>query len=347
MIAGQHLLSMRDLAADDIEHILSTAQGFLQISRRPIKKVPSLRGRTILTMFYEASTRTRVSFELAAKRLSADTVKTSQRAAPRSPRESRCSTPCRRSTPWQLDAVVMRHGASGSADYVAARISARVLNAGDGQHEHPSQALLDMLTMRQRFGKLEGLDVAIIGDILHSRVARSNMIGLATMGARVRVAAPRSLLPRELKAAYRVSICDSVKQAVEGAQVVMVLRLQQERMTGGFLPSLREYSIEYGVTARLLDSTRPDAILMHPGPVNRGVELSPDIVDGPRSVILDQVENGVAGTHGLVVPDSRRRARVSLIIQNGRVLDPRRALTNVPTFWSKRAASAASAPPAR
>ncbi|MFC1610899.1 aspartate carbamoyltransferase catalytic subunit [Myxococcota bacterium] len=292
-MAGQHILGMRDLNADQIELILSTAQGFRQVSRRIIKKVPSLRGRTILTVFYEASTRTRVSFDLAAKRLSADTVGISASGSSVAKGESLLDT-AQTLNAMQPDAVVMRHPASGAPHYVAKRIEARVLNAGDGQHEHPSQALLDMLTMRQRFGKLEGLSVAIIGDITHSRVARSNLIGLSTVGAHVRIAGPKTLLPLGLAQAYDCTVCDSVAQAIEGAQVVMTLRLQRERMAGGFLPSLREYAIEYGISAKTLESTHPDAILMHPGPVNRGVELSPDVVDGPRSVILDQVENGVA-----------------------------------------------------
>jgi aspartate carbamoyltransferase catalytic subunit len=293
MIAGKHLLSMADLSAEAVEQILGVAQGFSQISRRSIKKVPSLRGRSILTVFYEASTRTRLSFELAAKRLSADTSSIAASGSSVAKGESLLDT-VQTLDAMQQDAVIIRHGSSGAAAYVAARVKARVLNAGDGQHEHPSQALLDMLTMRQRFGRLQGLEVAIVGDILHSRVARSNLIGLATMGAHVRVAAPRTLIPSELMQAYRCTVCDSVAQAVEGAQVVMALRLQRERMAAGFLPSLREYANEYGINAALLSTTHPDAILMHPGPVNRGVELSADVVDGPRSVILDQVENGVA-----------------------------------------------------
>ncbi len=293
MIAGRHILSMADLDAAAIEQILASAQGFLQISRRTIKKVPSLRGRTVITAFFEASTRTRLSFELAAKRLSADTTNISASGSSVSKGESLHDT-VQTLDAMRPDAVVIRHPHSGAAGFVAARVSARVLNAGDGQHEHPSQALLDLLTMRQRFGRLEGLKVAIIGDILHSRVARSNLIGLSTMGAEVRVAGPRTLLPPALGASYRCQVADSVAAAIDGAQVVMVLRLQRERMATGFLPSLREYAIEYGVNARLLGRAHPEAILMHPGPVNRGVELSPDVVDGGRSVILDQVENGVA-----------------------------------------------------
>ncbi|OGQ92136.1 MAG: aspartate carbamoyltransferase [Deltaproteobacteria bacterium RIFOXYA12_FULL_58_15] len=292
-MGGQHLLGMQQLDSEQINAILSTAQGFLQVSRRTIKKVPSLRGRTIITLFYEASTRTRMSFELAGKRLSADTVNISASGSSVSKGESLHDTVMTLNA-MQPDAVIVRHPASGAAAFIANRIDARVLNAGDGQHEHPSQALLDMLTIRQRFGKLEGLKVAIVGDIAHSRVARSNLIGLAKMGAQVRVAAPKTLLPRGLVEAYQCTICPNVEAALEGADVVMALRLQRERMEGAFLPNLREYAIEYGISTAMLDRCNPDGILMHPGPVNRGVELSPEVVDGPRSVILDQVENGVA-----------------------------------------------------
>jgi aspartate carbamoyltransferase catalytic subunit len=291
--SGRHLLGMAGLPADDIVHLLDAAEGFREISRRTIKKVPSLRGRTVITAFFEASTRTRVSFELAAKRLSADTVNISSSGSSVSKGESLLDT-AQTLDAMQMDCVVIRHGASGSPHYIADRIKACVVNGGDGQHEHPTQALLDMKTMRDRFKRLEGLEVAIIGDVLHSRVARSNLIGLRTMGAHVRIAGPKTLLPREVAAAYGCTICDNVPQALEGAHVVMALRLQRERMTAGLLPSLREYAVEYGVNAKRLELTRPDAILMHPGPVNRGVELAWDVVDGARSVILDQVENGVA-----------------------------------------------------
>ncbi|HET6347337.1 MAG TPA: aspartate carbamoyltransferase catalytic subunit [Myxococcota bacterium] len=292
-MGGRHLLGTGELSAAQIHAILDTATGFRDISRRVIKKVPSLRGRTVLNVFYEASTRTRVSFELAAKRLSADAINISASGSSAAKGESLLDT-AQTLDAMQADAVVLRHGASGAAKFVSERVAARVINAGDGQHEHPTQALLDLLTMRTRFGKLEGLEVAIVGDISHSRVARSNLLALRTVGANVRVAGPRTLLPRGLTEAYTCTLCDSVDQAIEGAHVVMALRLQRERMLRGLLPTLREYAIEYGVSARRLQRARPEAILMHPGPVNRGVELSPDVVDGPRSVILDQVENGVA-----------------------------------------------------
>ncbi len=292
-IAGQHLLGMRGLSAEQIYGILDAARGFKDISRRTIKKVPSLRGRTVLTVFYEASTRTRMSFELAAKRLSADASNIAASGSSVAKGETLLDT-AKTLDAMQLDAVVIRHGASGAPHYLADRIGARVINAGDGLHEHPTQALLDLFTMREHLGKLEGLEVSIVGDILHSRVARSNLIALKTVGARVRVFGPRTLLPRGLAEAYGCTVCNSLDEALEGAQVLMALRLQRERMVAGLLPDLREYAIEYGIAARHLARLRPEGILMHPGPVNRGVELSSDVMEGERSVILDQVENGVA-----------------------------------------------------
>ncbi len=293
MIAGQHLLGMRGMDAATIYGILATAKGFKEISRRKIKKVPSLRGRTILNVFYENSTRTRVSFELAAKRLSADGVNISASGSAVAKGESLLDM-AQTLNAMQADAVIIRHAASGAPHYLADRISARVINAGDGLHEHPSQALLDIMTIWEKFDELDGLNVAIVGDIKHSRVARSNLIAMKTLGMNVRVAGPSTLLPRDLEAVYGCTVCESVGQAVEGAHVVMALRLQKERMNSGLLPSLREYSVEYGINSQLLRTTQDNAILMHPGPVNRGIELSPDVVDGQRSVILDQVENGVA-----------------------------------------------------
>ncbi len=293
MIAGQHLLGIRGLSKDAIHHILDTAEGFREISRRRIKKVPTLRGRTIVNAFFENSTRTRVSFELAAKRLSADGVNVSASGTSVAKGESLIDM-AQTLAAMQLDAVVIRHGQAGAPHYLAERLDARIINAGDGQHEHPTQALLDLMTIRRHFRTLENLDVALVGDIAHSRVARSNLLALHTVGANIRVAGPKTLLPPQIERAYRCTVCNSVAEAVEGAHVVMALRLQRERMVEGLLPSLREYANEFGVNAALLETTRPEAILMHPGPVNRGVELAPDVIDGPRSVILDQVENGVA-----------------------------------------------------
>ena len=292
-MSGKHLLGLRGMTADEMHGILDNAQAFKEISRRTIKKVPSLRGRTVLNAFFEPSTRTRVSFELAGKRLSADTVNISASGSAVSKGESLLDT-AQTLDAMQCDAVVIRHGASGAPHFLAKHVRSSIINAGDGLHEHPTQALLDMKTIRDKFGKLEDLEVAIVGDIAHSRVARSNMIGLSTMGARVRLAGPKTLIPRDLAKAYGCDVVDSVQQGIEGAHVVMALRLQRERMKAGLLPSLREYAIEYGIGRKELELTRPDAILMHPGPVNRGVELSPDVIDGERSVILEQVENGVA-----------------------------------------------------
>ena len=288
-----HLLSMHDLDAQTIFSILDAAEGFRDISRRTIKKVPTLRGRSILTVFYEASTRTRVSFELAGKRLSADVVNISSSGSSVSKGESLQDT-AQTLDAMQADAMVVRHPASGAAAFIAKYVRAKVINAGDGQHEHPTQSLLDLMTIRSRFKTFEKLEITILGDILHSRVARSNFIALRMLGAHVRVYGTDTLLPRDLREAYGCTVCSSMREALSGAQVVMTLRLQQERMTAGLLPSLREYSMEFGVNAEQLKHTHPDAIVMHPGPVNRGVELSPDVMDGKRSVILEQVENGVA-----------------------------------------------------
>ena len=290
---GKHLLGLRGVSADEIYSLLDSARGFKEISRRTIKKVPSLRGRTVLNVFYEASTRTRVSFELASKRLSADGCNISASGSSTSKGESLLDM-AQTLDAMQADAVIIRHSQSGAPHYLANRINARIINAGDGQHEHPTQALLDLFTIRERFERLEGIEVALIGDVKHSRVARSNLLAMQTLGMKVRIAGPRTLVPREFATAYGATICDSVPEALEGAHVVMALRLQRERMSSGLLPSLREYAIEFGINAKKLEATRNEAILMHPGPVNRGVELSPDIVDGPRSVILNQVENGVA-----------------------------------------------------
>ena len=293
MLQGRHLLGMDDLSCDEVHGILDAADGFHGISRRTIKKVPSLRGRTVLNVFYENSTRTRLSFELAAKRLSADGSNIAASGSSVAKGESLLDT-AQTLDAMQLDAIVIRHGASGAPHFMAKRLKARIINAGDGFHEHPTQALLDMHTMRQRFGKLEGLEVSIIGDIAHSRVARSNFIGLKKVGAKVKVFAPRTLYPRDMEKVYGVHVCSSLKEAMEGSHVIMALRLQRERMEAGLLPSLREYAIHFGIGAKQMAWTRPEAILMHPGPVNRGVELANDIVDSERSVILDQVENGVA-----------------------------------------------------
>ncbi len=290
---GQHLLGIRDLGAAQIHAILATAKAFKDISRRTIKKVPSLRGRTVMTVFYEASTRTRLSFELAAKRLSADVSGMQASNSSVQKGESLRDT-AETLDAMQLDAVIIRHPSSGAPGYLARHIKARVINAGDGQHEHPTQALLDMLTMQEHFDSFEGLEVTIVGDILHSRVARSNLLGLCTLGAKVRVFGPRTLLPLKLAETYGCTVCSSLDEAIEGTRVLMTLRLQRERMTSGLLPELREYAREYGINSARVAKMHPEGIVMHPGPVNRGIELAPEVMDGPRSCILDQVENGVA-----------------------------------------------------
>ena len=293
MLIGRNLLGLRGLGEETIDGILDTARGFKDISRRTIKKVPTLRGRTILNVFYEASTRTRVSFELAGKRLSADTINISASGSSVSKGESLLDMG-QTLAAMRADAVVIRHGHSGAPHYLAKKLDAAIINAGDGLHEHPTQALLDFMTMREHLGSLRGKEVAIVGDIKHSRVARSNMLGLRTMGAKVRVAAPATLLPVGLVDEYGVERCATVEEAIEGAHVVMALRLQHERMSSGLLPSLREYAVRFGINSTRLKKTRQECVVMHPGPVNRGVELEPDVVDSGRSVILEQVENGVA-----------------------------------------------------
>jgi len=288
----RHLLGIEGLTADAVRHVLDTAEAFYEVSRRPVRKVPTLRGKTVLNLFYEASTRTRTSFELAGKRLSADVVNISVAQSSVSKGESLYDT-VKTLEAMRPDVVVLRHEASGAADYVAQRIRASVINAGDGQHEHPTQALLDAFTIRRHKGRLEGLIVTICGDVMHSRVARSNALLLRLFGAEVRVVAPRTLMPVGMET-YGVRVFDALEPALEGADVVMVLRIQRERLQGALLPSLREYARTFGVGTRTLARAKPDALVMHPGPMNRGVEISPEVADGPQSAVLEQVEAGVA-----------------------------------------------------
>ena len=289
---GKDLLGLEDLTAGQIQLILDTAEPFKEISERPIKKVPTLRGATIVNLFFEASTRTRVSFEFAEKRLSADTVNVAAVGSSVQKGETLVDT-ARNLEAMRIDMVVIRHSASGAARFLAERIESNVINAGDGTHEHPTQGLLDMLTLRDQFGRIEGLKVCIVGDVLHSRVARSNIWGLAKMGAEVAVCGPRSLLPSAIDA-FGVSVFDRVEEALEWADALNVLRLQLERMTGGYIPSLREYNRVFGITRARLERAGRDVVILHPGPMNRGVEIDSDVADGPCSVILDQVTNGVA-----------------------------------------------------
>ncbi len=288
----RHLLSASDLDAESAYRILDTAKAFLEVSRRPIRKVPTLRGKTVINCFFEASTRTRTSFELAGKRLGADVVNMGGAGSSTSKGETLKDTVATLDA-MHADVIVVRHGASGAPHYVAERARAAVVNAGDGMHEHPTQALLDAFTIRQHMGKLEGLRITIVGDIQHSRVARSNAILLSLLGAKVSVAGPRTMLPFP-EDALGVRSYDRLEPALEGADVVMMLRIQRERLGGALFPSLREYSQVYGLNAKRLDLAKKDAIVMHPGPMNRGVEIADDIADGPRSVVLDQVEAGVA-----------------------------------------------------
>lgn len=291
----RHLLGIRELSAGEITHLLDTAEQFRDVSRREIKKVPALRGRTVINLFFEASTRTRTSFEIAAKRLSADAVNISVSTSSVSKGETLLDT-ARNLQAMSPDCIVLRHSMAGAPYHLAKICNAAIINAGDGAHEHPTQALLDALTIRERKGKIEGLKVAIIGDILHSRVARSNIHLLTKLGASVRIAGPGTLIPPEFAelVAEGLKIERSVTDAVDGADVIMILRIQRERQDSAFFPSLREYAVHYGIKAEHLHRAAPNAIVMHPGPMNRGIEISSELADGAQSLILDQVTNGVA-----------------------------------------------------
>jgi aspartate carbamoyltransferase catalytic subunit len=289
---GKDLLALEPLSPEQIKLILDTAEPFKEISERAIKKVPTLRGATIVNLFFEASTRTRISFEFAEKRLSADTVNVSTTASSVEKGETLVDT-ARNLEAMRIDMVVIRHGASGAAHFLADRIESNVINAGDGMHEHPTQGLLDLLTLRDHFKRLEGVKVCIVGDVLHSRVARSGIWGLRKMGAEVAVCGPRSLLPNAIDE-FEVKVFNRVEEAIEWADALNVLRLQLERMQAGYIPSVREYNRVFGVSRARLERSGRDILILHPGPINRGVELDSDVADGPFSVILDQVTNGVA-----------------------------------------------------
>jgi aspartate carbamoyltransferase catalytic subunit len=289
---GKDLLGLANLTADQIRLILDTAEPFKEISERQIKKVPTLRGMTIVNLFFEASTRTRISFEFAEKRLSADTVNVASSGSSVQKGETLVDT-ARNLEAMRIDMVVIRHGASGAAHFLADRIDSNVINAGDGTHEHPTQGLLDLLTIRDRLGTIEGRRVCLCGDVLHSRVARSNIWGLQRLGAEVAVCGPRSLMPNAIDD-LGVKVFNRIEEAIEWAEVLNVLRLQLERMTAGYIPSVREYNRVFGVTREKLDRAPGDILIMHPGPMNRGVEIDSDVADGPHSVILDQVTNGIA-----------------------------------------------------
>ena len=288
----RHILGIDHLSPSDIQHILSTARSFKEISSRPIKKVPTLRGNTIINLFFEPSTRTRLSFEVAAKRMSADTFNISASTSSATKGETLIDT-ARNITAMNPDTIIIRHAYSGAPHMLTRYVDAAIINAGDGTHEHPSQGLLDMMTVQEHKGRLDGLKVAIIGDIAHSRVAHSDIQGFSKMGSEVFVYAPATLLPPALEQ-LGARVCTSLEEAVEDADVVMTLRIQKERQDDPLLPSFREYSRQFGINQTIVRMARPDAIIMHPGPINRGVELTPDLADCPQSVILDQVTNGVA-----------------------------------------------------
>jgi len=291
----KHLLGIRDLSPGEITHLLDTAETFRDVSRREIKKVPALRGRTVINLFFEPSTRTRTSFEIAAKRLSADAVNISVSTSSVSKGETLLDT-ARNLEAMAPDCIVIRHSMAGAPNHLARMCNSPIVNAGDGAHEHPTQALLDALTIREYKGRIEGLNVAIIGDILHSRVARSNIYLLTKLGANVRVAGPGTLVPADFGELVEqgLKVERRIEDAIEGADVVMILRIQRERQDAAFFPSMREYAVHYGLHSNHLEHAAPEAIVMHPGPMNRGIEISSEIADGSRSLILDQVTNGVA-----------------------------------------------------
>lgn len=289
------LLGIRNISAAEIKGILDTAENFREINAREIKKVPTLRGKTVINLFFENSTRTRTSFELAAKRLSADAVNISVSSSSLSKGETLIDTALNLDA-MNPDCIVVRHGSAGVPHQLANVSRAAIVNAGDGANEHPTQALLDAMTIREHKKKIEGLEVAIVGDILHSRVARSNIHLLTKLGAKVRVAGPGTLVPGDFRHFVEkgLTVCEHVEDAIEGADVVMILRIQRERQDSAYFPTLREYAIHYGLTNERLDLARKDAIVLHPGPMNRGIEIASDVADSSRSLILDQVKYGVA-----------------------------------------------------
>ena len=289
----EHLLSMDQLSREDITEILDTAESLRQMTDRPIKKLPTLRGRTVCNLFYEASTRTRISFELAAKRLSADVINFSADS-----KSSVSKGESLKDTAWTLeamgvDAIVVRHGSSGAPQQLSEWVNAKVINAGDGSHEHPTQALLDLFSIREHFKDLTGIKVAIVGDILHSRVARSNVKGLVTMGAEVLLVGPPTLIPKQAEG-WGAKLVYDLDSVIEDVDVCYLLRVQRERFAEQLFPSLREYSALWGLDKKRMDRMKADALVMHPGPMNRGVEIAADVSESGRSIILDQVSNGLA-----------------------------------------------------
>ena len=292
-LSTKHLLGIKDLSSEDISLILTTASQFKEVLQRPVKKVPSLRDITIVNLFYENSTRTRFSFELAEKRLSADAINFSSSASSVSKGETLLDT-VNNILSMKVDMVVMRHSASGAPHFLAKHIPAAIVNAGDGINEHPTQALLDAFSIQEKIGSLEGKKVLLIGDIMHSRVALSNIYLLKKMGAEVMVAGPPTLIPTYIEQALQVKVEYNLKKALQWCDVANVLRIQLERQNQVLFSSLREYNLAYGVTKKLLDSLQKEIVIMHPGPINRGVEIDSDVADSSQSIILQQVENGVA-----------------------------------------------------
>jgi aspartate carbamoyltransferase catalytic subunit len=286
------LLSISDLTLDEIHLVLDTAEAMREIGQRPIKKVPTLRGKTVVNLFYEPSTRTRTSFEIAEKRLSADTLNIAVATSSVQKGETLADTAMNIEA-MQPDVIVLRHASSGAGHLLSRICKSRIINAGDGMHEHPTQALLDAFTIREHKGALDTLKVTIVGDLLHSRVLRSNVLLLTMLGADVWVCGPSTLVPPGIER-LGVHVSTSIDEAVAGADVIMMLRIQQERMQGAFFPSLREYFNTFGMTTARVARAKPDVVIMHPGPMNRGVEIASEVADGPYSVILEQVSNGVA-----------------------------------------------------
>ena len=286
------ILGIQELSVEEINLILDTADSFIEISTREIKKVPTLRGKTIINLFYEASTRTRTSFEIAAKRLSADTINISASTSSVVKGETLIDT-AKNLEAMNPDVIVIRHSAAGAPHMLAGLLRQSIINAGDGAHEHPTQALLDMMTIRAKKGRIAGLKVAIVGDIAHSRVARSNIHGLTKMGAAVFVAGPATMIPRDIEK-MGVVVHTRIEEAIREADIIMMLRIQTEREKQTLFPSLREYAQYFSLNRKNIGLARKEVLVMHPGPMNRGVEISPDIADGPHSIILDQVTNGVA-----------------------------------------------------
>ncbi|MBF0479318.1 MAG: aspartate carbamoyltransferase catalytic subunit [Candidatus Omnitrophica bacterium] len=288
----RHLLDVEELTKEEIQQVLDTAKSFKEVSSRDVKKVPALRGKTVVMLFFEPSTRTRTSFELAAKRLSADTINIAVSSSSMSKGETILDT-ARNVEAMNVDAIVVRHGSSGVPQILANNLKSSIINAGDGCRSHPTQALLDMFTIKEKLGKLEGIKVGIVGDIMHSRVARSNVVGLTKMGVEVTVCGPSTLIPFGIEK-LGAKVCYSVEEVIKRSDVLMLLRIQKERQKENYFPSIREYAMEFGVNAERLKKGKKELLIMHPGPMNRGIEISSDVADGPQSLILEQVTNGVA-----------------------------------------------------